>query len=120
VHFAEEQPSPIAHPVIPYSAVLTVERRISHEGMISIGGNFYSVPDAIRKRVVEVQNHPKEVRIFEDGRLIASHPLLEGRNQRRTDRTLCRRAHPGVAFTRTATVSALSARRSRKLSLSTR
>ena len=26
-----------------------------------------------------------EVLRFEDGRLIASHPLLEGRNQRRTD-----------------------------------
>jgi transposase len=84
-HFAEEQPSLIAHPAIPYSAVLTVERRISHEGMVSVGGNLYSVPDATRKRVVEVQNHPREVRIFEDGRLIASHPLLEGRNQRRTD-----------------------------------
>ena len=84
-HFREEQPSLIAHPAIPYSAVLTVERRISHEGMVSVGGNLYSVPDATRKRVVEVQNHPREVRIFEDGRLIASHPLLEGRNQRRTD-----------------------------------
>ena len=84
-HFAEERPALIAHPAIPYSAVLTVERRISHEGMISVGGNLYSVPDATRKRVVEVQNHPREVRIFEDGRLIASHPLLEGRNQRRTD-----------------------------------
>ena len=84
-HFAEEQRALIAHPAIPYSAVLTVERRISHEGMVSVGGNLYSVPDATRKRVVEVQNHPREVRIFEDGRLIASHPLLEGRNQRRTD-----------------------------------
>ena len=65
--------------------MLTIERRVSHEGMVSVGGNLYSVPDATRKRVVEVQNHPREVRIFEDGRLIASHPLLEGRNQRRTD-----------------------------------
>ena len=84
-HFAEEQSSLVAHPAIPYSAVLTVERRISHEGMVSVGGNLYSVPDATRKRVVEVQNHPREVRIFEDGRLIASHPVLEGRSQRRTD-----------------------------------
>jgi Mu transposase, C-terminal domain len=51
--------------------------------MVSVGGNLYSVPDGIRERVVEVQNHPREVRIFED--LIASHPLLEGRNQRCTD-----------------------------------
>jgi transposase len=86
-HFAEERPALIAHPAIPYSAVLTVERRVSHEGMVSVGGNLYSVPDATRKRVVEVQNHPKEVRIFEDGVLIAAHPLLEGRNQRRVDPT---------------------------------
>jgi hypothetical protein len=32
-----------------------------------------------------VQNHPTEVRIFEEGRLIASHPVLEGRNRRRVD-----------------------------------
>ena len=53
--------------------------------MVSVGGNLYSVPDATRKRVVEVQSHPKEVRIFENGRLVASHPVLEGRNQRRVD-----------------------------------
>jgi hypothetical protein len=84
-HFAEEKPALIAHPAFPYSAVLTVERRVSHEGMVSVGGNLYSVPDATRKRVVEVQSHPKEVRIFEDGVLIAAHPLLEGRNRRRID-----------------------------------
>jgi hypothetical protein len=38
-----------------------------------------------RKRVVEVQNHPREIRIFEDRRLIAVHPVLDGRNQRRVD-----------------------------------
>ena len=84
-HFAEERPALIMAPVMPYSAVLTIERRVSHEGMISVGGNLYSVPDATRKRVVEVQSHPKEVRIFEDGALIAAHPLLEGRGQRRVD-----------------------------------
>ncbi|WPY96518.1 IS21 family transposase (plasmid) [Limimaricola variabilis] len=84
-HFAEEHPHLTALPVIPYSAVLTVERRVSHEGMVSVGGNLYSVPDATRKRVVEVQNHPREIRIFEDRVLIAVHPVLEGKNQRRTD-----------------------------------
>ena len=84
-HFAEERPALVAHPAIPHSAVLTVERRVSHEGMVSVGGNLRSVPDATRKRVVEVQSHPEEVRIFEDGRLVASHPVLEGRNQRRVD-----------------------------------
>jgi transposase len=83
--FAEEQPSLIAAPERPYDAVLTVERRVSHEGMVSIGGNLYSVPDTTKKRRVEVQHHPGEVRIFEDGALIAAHPVLEGKNRRRVD-----------------------------------
>ena len=95
-HFAEEKPALIAHPAIPYGAVLTVERRVSHEGMVSVGGNLYSVPDATRKRVVEVQSHPKEVRVFEDGRLVASHPVLEGRNQRRVDPAHRRAPPPSV------------------------
>jgi hypothetical protein len=64
-HFAEEQPALIAHPAVPYCAVLTIERRVSREGMVSVGGNLYSVPDTARKRVLDVQNHPKEIRIFE-------------------------------------------------------
>lgn len=84
-HFAEEQPQLTVLPAIPYSAVLTVERRVSHEGMVSVGGNLYSVPDATRKRVVEIQNHPREIRIFEDRVLIAVHPVLEGKNLRRVD-----------------------------------
>lgn len=84
-HFAEERPALIMAPVMPYSAVLTIERRVSHEGMVSVGGNLYSVPDATRKRIVEVQSHPREVRLFEDGALIAAHPLLEGRGRRRVD-----------------------------------
>jgi len=67
--------------------VLTVERRVSHEGMVSVGGNLYSVPDTTKKRRVEVQNHPFEVRIFEDGVLLVAHPVLEGKNRRRVDPT---------------------------------
>ncbi|WP_376768797.1 hypothetical protein [Novosphingobium chloroacetimidivorans] len=32
-----------------------------------------------------MQNHPREIRIFEDRKLIAVHPVLNGRNQRRVD-----------------------------------
>jgi hypothetical protein len=53
--------------------------------MVAVGGNQYSVPDTTRRRIVEVQNHPTEVRIFEDGELIACHPVLEGKNQKRVD-----------------------------------
>jgi hypothetical protein len=59
-----------------------LERRAFHEGMVSVGGKLYSVPEATRKGVVEVHTLADEVRIFEDGRLIDAHPALEGRHQR--------------------------------------
>jgi transposase len=79
--FAEEMLQPL--PLVPFRAVLKLERRVSHEGMVSVGGNLYSVPDATRKRVVEVHSLADEIRIFEADRLIAVHPVLEGHHQRR-------------------------------------
>jgi transposase len=81
--FAAEKPHLKMLPLAPFRSLLKLERRVSHEGMVSVGGNLYSVPDATRKRVVEVHTLADEVRIFEDGVLIAAHPVLEGRNQRR-------------------------------------
>jgi transposase len=81
--FAEEQPYLKTLPLAPFRSVLRLERRVSHEGMVSVGGNLYSVPDATRKRVVEVHTLADEVCIFEHGTLIAAHPVLEGRHQRR-------------------------------------
>ncbi len=52
--FVSEQPSLSALLLVPYNAVLMVERRVSHDGMVSVAGNYYSVPDTTRKRVVEV------------------------------------------------------------------
>jgi Mu transposase, C-terminal domain len=85
--FVSEQSSLSALPPVPYNAVLMVERRVSHDGMVSVAGNYYSVPETTRKRVVEVQSHPSKICIFEDGNLIATHPVLEGKNQRRVDPT---------------------------------
>jgi transposase len=81
--FAEEQPQLQPLPMVPFRSVLRLERRVSHEGMVSVGGNYYSVPDTTRRRVLEVQALADEIQIFEAGRLIARHPVLEGRNQRR-------------------------------------
>ena len=81
--FAEERAHLKALPLAPFKAVLRLERRISREGMVSVGGNLYSVPDATRRRPVEVHTLAEEIRIFEDDVLIASHPVLEGRHQRR-------------------------------------
>ena len=83
--FAEERPSLTPLPAIAYNAVLTVERRVSKDGMVSVGGNLYSVPDTARRRTLEIQHHATELRIFEDGQLIARHPVLEGKALRRVD-----------------------------------
>lgn len=80
--FAEEKPTLLLLPLIPFGAVLKLDRRISCEGMVSVGGNYYSVPDATRRRVVEVHSMADEIQIFEEDRLIARHPLLAGRRQR--------------------------------------
>ena len=71
-------------PLIPFGAVLKLDRRISCEGMVSVGGNYYSVPDATRRRLVEVHSTADEIKIFEGDQLIACHPLLDGRRQRST------------------------------------
>ena len=81
--FAEEQLQVL--PAIPYSAAITIERRISRDGMVSVDGNLYSVPDSTRRRTVEVQIYPKEIRIFEAGQRIACHPVLQGKHQSRLD-----------------------------------
>ena len=83
--FAEEKLALTPLPLLPYRAVLRLERRISHEGMISVGGNAYSVPDTTRRRVLEVQSMIDEIRILEGDVLIASHVPLQGRHQVRID-----------------------------------
>ena len=82
-HFAEEKPYLKALPATPFNLVLALERRVTREGMVSVGGNLYSVPDSTRRRVVEVHTLANEIRILEDDTLIAVHPVLEGRGQRR-------------------------------------
>ena len=71
-------------PATPFDALLKLERRVSHDGLVSIGGNYYSVPDRTR-RVVEVHQLPDTIRILDQGRLVATHPVLEGRRQYRVD-----------------------------------
>jgi len=83
--FAEEKSALKPLPLAPYRTVLKLERRVSHEGMVSIGGNLYSVPDTTRRRILDVHVLADEIRIFEAGALIASHAPLEGRDQRRLD-----------------------------------
>jgi hypothetical protein len=63
--------------------VLRLERRITKDGMVSVDGNLYSVPDTTRRRPVEVHSTAVEVRILEQGAVVAVHAVMEGRCQRR-------------------------------------
>jgi len=83
--FAAEQPELQRLPQHRFDAVLKLERRVSHDGFVAIGGNYYSVPDRTR-RVVEVQQLPDLIRILDLGAVVAEHPVLEGRKQYRIDR----------------------------------
>jgi transposase len=81
-HFAAERSSLKALPAGRFDTVLRTERRVSHEGMVSVGGNLYSVPDGTLKRVLEVETTADCVRIHDGHRLVAVHALLHGRGQR--------------------------------------
>ncbi len=82
-HFAEERPCLQPLPAGPFQAVLRLERRITKDGMVSVDGNLYSVPNTTRRRPVEVHSTANEVRILEAGRIVAVHPVMDGRGQRR-------------------------------------
>lgn len=81
--FADERPHLKPLPAGPFQAVLRLDRRVTRDGMISVGANLYSVPDSTRRRAVEVQTLAHEVRILDAGEVIAVHPVLEGHGQRR-------------------------------------
>jgi len=72
--------------------LVTVGRRITCDGFISYSANDYSVPDGLATlaaqgtqaaRAVDVRATFTELRLFVDERLVATHPLLEGRGARR-------------------------------------
>jgi hypothetical protein len=82
--FAEEI-NALKLPLACYQAVLRPERHVSHEGMVCVGGNLYSVPDTTRQPVLDLHVLADAIRICEDGVLIACHAPLEGRGEKRLD-----------------------------------
>ena len=82
--FSAEQPELQTLPEHRFDAVL--ERRVSHDGFVAIGGSYYIVPDRTR-RVVEVHQLPDLIRILDLGIVVAEHPVAEGRKQYRIDRS---------------------------------
>ena len=53
--------------------------------MVSVAGNLYSVPDTTRRRILDVHVFADEIRILENGTMVAVHAPLEGRDQTRVD-----------------------------------
>ena len=47
--FAAERSELQPLPAMPFDALLKLERRVSHDGLVSIAGNYYSVPDRTRR-----------------------------------------------------------------------
>lgn len=80
-HFDEEKPALQCLPAGVFNAVIRLERRVSHDGLVSVGGNYYSVPERARRRTLEVHSLAHEIRIYEAQTLLAVHPVLEGRRQ---------------------------------------
>ena len=62
-----------------FRSVLRLERRVSHEGTVSVGAKFDNVPDTTRKRVFEVHALPEPIQIVEARQLIAVHPVPPAR-----------------------------------------
>ena len=81
--FAAEQPALQPLPAGPFNEVLGLERRVTRDGMVSVDGNLYSVPDTTVRRKVAVQITANQIHILEDDHLLAVHPVLEGRGHRR-------------------------------------
>jgi|WetSurMetagenome_2_1015567.scaffolds.fasta_scaffold70960_3 transposase len=83
--FAREKTSLSPLPQAVYVPLVTVGRRISRDGYISYNGNDYSIPEGLIKSEVTVSAGLQEVRLYQDSKLVAVHPLLEGTGGRRLD-----------------------------------
>jgi transposase len=95
--FLDEQPSLGSLPAVPYQAVLRAERRVTRDGMVCVDGNMYSIPDSTHRRLVDVQVTCDQVQILDRGALVAIHPVLPGRGQRRIAEGHRRYPPPGNA-----------------------
>lgn len=80
--FLEEQASLGLLPVGDFNDVLSMERRTTKDGMVSVDGNLYSVPNGIGRKPLQIERTATELRILDGQSLLAVHPLLLGKNQR--------------------------------------
>lgn len=68
-----------------YVPLITMGRRVSRDGFVAYNGNEYSVPDGLKRVEVEVRATLEEVGLYQDGKLLASYRLIDGRGKRLLD-----------------------------------
>lgn len=72
-------------PVDSYTPMITLGRRITKDGFISYNGNEYSVPEGLMSSEVQIRASLEELHLFQDGELVGTHSVQEGRRRRRLD-----------------------------------
>ena len=65
--------------------MITLGRRITRDGFISYNGNEYSVPEGLMSSEVQIRASLEELHLFQDGELVATHPVQAGRRKRLLD-----------------------------------
>ena len=81
----QERPHLMPLPVGAYVPMISLGRKVTHDGYVSYNGNDYSVPEGLLKSEVTVAATLEELRLYQGDRLLAVHPVLEGKHQRRLD-----------------------------------
>lgn len=80
--FLEERESLGLLPVGDFNDVLSMGLRTTKDGMVSVNGNLYPVPNGTGRKPVQIERTATEFRILDGQLLLAVHPVLLGKNQR--------------------------------------
>lgn len=70
-------------PLEVYVPIVCLGRKVSRDGYISYNGNDYSVPEELDRGEIEVRATLEEVHLYQGEKLVAIHPVLDGKGERR-------------------------------------
>ena len=84
----EEERDFLVKTSIPFDACMAQEVRVSPQCLVAFDRNRYSVPCAHANKSVQRRVYAGQIRFYAEGRLIAEHPRVFGR-----DKTLCNPLH---------------------------
>jgi hypothetical protein len=84
----EEEQSFLVKTTLPFDACMAQEVRVSPQSLVTFDRNRYSAPCAYANKSVQRRVYANHIRFYADGRLIAEHTRVFGR-----DKTLCDPLH---------------------------